>query len=61
VWKPFVPVRYGSDATGPLKGVPYDGVLRKADGKGKWWEGMDPQQLNGRPHAYVFKINPLGE
>ena len=37
--------------TGPLKGVPYDGVLTKADGKGKWWEGMDPQQLNGRPHG----------
>jgi len=51
VWKEFMPVRYGSDATGPLKGVPYDGVLTKADGKGKWWEGMDPQQLNGRPHG----------
>jgi len=51
VWKQFMPVRYGSDATGPLQGVPYDGVLTKADGKGKWWEGMDPQQLNGRPHG----------
>ena len=50
VWKEFMPVRYGSDETGPLKGVPYDGVLTKADGKGKWWEGMDPQDLNGRPH-----------
>ena len=45
-----MPVRYGSDQTGPLKGVPYDGVLTKADGKGKWWEGMDPRDLNGRPH-----------
>jgi alpha-L-fucosidase len=51
VWREFMPVRYGSDETGPMKGVPYDGVLTKADGKGKWWEGMDPQQLNGRPHA----------
>jgi alpha-L-fucosidase len=51
VWKQFMPVRYGSDATGPLKGVPYDGVLTKADGRGKWWEGMDPQQLNGRAHG----------
>ena len=51
VWKEFMPVRYGSDDTGPLKGVPYDGVLTKADGKGKWWEGMDPRQLNGRPHG----------
>ena len=51
VWREFMPVRYGSDKTGPLKDVPYDGVLTKADGKGKWWEGMDPQRLNGRPHA----------
>jgi alpha-L-fucosidase len=50
VWREFMPVRYRSDATGPLKGVPYDGVLTKADGKAKWWEGMDPQQLNGPPH-----------
>lgn len=50
VWKQFMPVRYGSDESGPLKGVPYDGVLTKADGKGKWWEGMDPREINGRPH-----------
>jgi alpha-L-fucosidase len=49
-WREFMPVRYGSDKTGPLKDVPYDGVLTKADGKGKWWDGMDPQDLNGRPH-----------
>ena len=49
-WREFMPVRYGSDRTGPLKDVPYDGVMTKADGKGKWWEGMDPQELNGRPH-----------
>jgi alpha-L-fucosidase len=50
VWRQFMPVRYGSDKTGPLKGVPYDGVMTKADGKGKWWDGMDPRELNGRPH-----------
>ena len=50
VWREFMPVRYDSDNTGALKGVSYDGVLTKPDGKGKWWEGMDPQQLNGRPH-----------
>jgi alpha-L-fucosidase len=50
VWREFMPVRYGSDDTGPLKGVPYDGVMTKADGRGKWWDGMDPQDLNGRPH-----------
>jgi alpha-L-fucosidase len=49
-WDEFLPFRYQSDATGPLAGVPYDGVMTKADGKGKWWEGMDPQMLNGTPH-----------
>ena len=45
-----MPVRYKSDTTGPLAGVPYDGVQTVADGKGKWWDGMDPQMLNGKPH-----------
>jgi alpha-L-fucosidase len=51
VWREFMPARYNSDETGPLKGVPYDGMLTKADGKGTWWEGMDPRSLNGPPHA----------
>lgn len=51
VWREFMPVRYGSDQSGPQKGVTYDGILTKADGKGKWWDGMDPQQLNGPPHG----------
>jgi alpha-L-fucosidase len=50
-WDEFLPVRYKSDKTGPLTGVPYDGMQTTADGKGKWWDGMDPQMLNGRPHA----------
>lgn len=33
-----------------LKGVPYDGKLTKADGKGKWWEGYDPQDLYAQNH-----------
>ena len=49
-WDEFLPVRYKSDKTGPLAGVPYDGMQTIADGKGKWWEGMDPQLLNGKPH-----------
>lgn len=51
VWRQFMPVRYAADKTGPLKDVRYDGVLTKADGKGKWWDGMDPRQLNGKPHG----------
>ncbi len=40
----------GADATGPYAGVPYDGKLTKADGKGKWWEGLDPQDLYAQNH-----------
>jgi alpha-L-fucosidase len=37
---------YNYDAEGPLAGVRYDAyTLTKADGKGKWWEGLDPQDL----------------
>ncbi len=41
----------GADATGPLAGVPYDGKLTKADGKGTRWEGLDPQDLYAQNHA----------
>lgn len=41
---------FGSDRTGPLAGVPYDGRLTKADGKGRWWDGLDPADLYGRAH-----------
>jgi alpha-L-fucosidase len=40
----------GSDKTGPLAGVPYDGNLTKADGKGQWWDGLDPQDLYAQNH-----------
>ena len=40
----------GSDSKGPLKGVPYDGWLTKEDGKGTWWEGLDPQELYAQKH-----------
>jgi alpha-L-fucosidase len=43
-------VAHGSDKEGQLKGVPYDGALTKADGKGQWWEGYDPADLYG-PHG----------
>lgn len=38
------------DTKGPKTGVPYDGKLTKADGKGKWWEGYDPQDLYAQNH-----------
>lgn len=34
-----------SDTTGVYKGIEYDGKLTKNDGKGKWWDGYDPQDL----------------
>lgn len=37
----------GKDTKGDKKGVPYDGNLTLADGKGKWWEGLDPKYLYG--------------
>ena len=38
---------FGSDGDGPRAGVPYDGRLTLADGKGKWWDGLDPRLLYG--------------
>ena len=40
-----------SDPSGPLAGVPYDGVMTKAQGKGQWWDGLDPQDLYAQYHA----------
>lgn len=39
-----------SDKEGSKAGVPYDGNLTKADGKGKWWDGYDPQDLYAQKH-----------
>ncbi|MDC7675943.1 alpha-L-fucosidase [Asticcacaulis machinosus] len=46
---------YGYDAEGPLKGVRYDAYrLTKKDGKGTWWDGLDPQELyTGRAEGMV--------
>jgi alpha-L-fucosidase len=49
-WGQFMPVRYTSDKKGPKKGVPYDALQTILDGKGKWWEGMDPVDLYGPVH-----------
>ena len=45
------------DQRGEKAGVYYDGKLTKADGKGKWWEGLDPQELyaqNHEPSAFTW-------
>ena len=43
-------VAQGADKNGPLAGIPYDGKLTKADGKGQWWDGLDPQDLYAQNH-----------
>jgi len=49
-WGQFMPVRYTSDRTGTMKGVPYDALQTILDGQGKWWAGMDPVDLYGPVH-----------
>lgn len=39
-----------ADTFGEYKGVPYDGNITKAQGKGTWWEGLDPQELYAQNH-----------
>ena len=38
---------FQSDFTGDMAGVPYDGSLTAEDGRGEWWEGLDPRYLYG--------------
>jgi alpha-L-fucosidase len=33
-----------------MAGVRYDGLLSKADGRGQWWDGFDPQDLYAQYH-----------
>jgi alpha-L-fucosidase len=54
-WAPrwFQPA-YGYDGEGPLAGVRYDAAtLTKAQGRGKWWEGLDPQDLYTGPSVVM--------
>lgn len=49
-WGQFMTVRYTSDKKGQKQGVPYDALQTIKDGKGKWWEGLDPVDLYGPVH-----------
>ena len=55
-WTWYEPAQ-GADKDGPFAGVPYDGKLTKADGKGQWWDGLDPQDLYAQNHAPGTKLN----
>ena len=54
-WSWYEPAQ-GADKDGPLAGVAYDGKLRKADGTGLWWDGLDPQELYAQNHAPGKKL-----
>lgn len=44
-------VAYGYDAEGPMRGRRYDAYwLRRKHGRGKFWEGLDPQELYTGPY-----------
>jgi len=52
-WHWYQPA-YGYDPVGDRKGVRYDAFTQaKADGKGQWWEGLDPQELYTGGHAVL--------
>ena len=59
-WSWYEPAQ-GADKDGPLAGVPYDGKLTKADGKGTWWEGYDPQDLYEQNHTPSPDFQNLGK
>ena len=46
----MVVVAQSRTRSSPLKGVPYDGHLTNAGGKGQWWEGYDLRAFYGPPH-----------
>ena len=48
-------VAYGYDPEGRLAGVPYDGFTTRQSGKGKWWQGLDPQELYVGPSMVMPK------
>jgi alpha-L-fucosidase len=54
-WSWYEPAQ-GADAQGALAGVPYDGKLTRTDGKGLWWDGLDPQDLYAQNHRPGAKL-----
>lgn len=46
-----------ADKYGPKAGMLFDGNLSKKDGKDKWWEGYNPQDLYAQNHALSKNTN----
>jgi alpha-L-fucosidase len=55
----WLEVSQRSDTAGEFKGIPYDGKLTKEDGKGTWWEGLDPQELYAQNHPLSRGSNQM--
>lgn len=55
-WSWFEPSQL-ADKSGPYAGIPYDGIVSKKDGKGTWWEGLDPQELYAQNHLLSTNSN----
>jgi alpha-L-fucosidase len=55
-WSWYEPAQGADKTNGVLPGVPYDGKLTKADGKGLWWDGLDPQDLYAQNHQPGTKL-----
>ena len=56
-WGQFMTVRYTGDKTGSKQDVPYDALQTIRDGKGKWWQGMDPVDLYGPKHDIIDPLH----
>ncbi len=54
-WSWYEPSQ-GADKDGAFAGIAYDGKLTKADGKGLWWDGLDPQELYAQSHQPGTKL-----
>lgn len=52
-WSWYEPSRR-YDRNGDKAGVPYDGRITAEQGKGKWWEGLDPQKLYAQNHPESY-------
>src|ERR1035437_1253177 len=55
-WTWYEPAQ-GADEDVLLAGGPYDCNRTKADGKGEWWDGLDPQDLYAQTHAPGTQLN----
>lgn len=55
----YFPASGTADATGPKAGVPYDLALTKADGAGRWWDGLDPRRLYGPTPDFAARTAEL--